>query len=191
LRFEVINKDSAVIKCRPFHSYHLGFLIMSVGGVMGILIGLLFAIYPYVDPLAQHLIPINLVIAIISFIITAISVYIGGKYLKLESFLAIDRKEETISKFEHRIMGTVVKKETYEWKSIVNAHADRYLRGDLESNPWGGVIYLKLKNRKKVEALAGKGAPPERIVEALLNFMNDPDDSEDDEIYQPGFIIEE
>ncbi len=44
---------------------------------------------------------------------------------------------------------------------------------------------------KKVEALAGRGERPDKIVEMLLKFMKNPDDSEDDEIYQPGFIIEE
>lgn len=39
-----------------------------------------------------------------------ISVYIGNKYLKLTSFLAIDRKEGKITKFVNRIFGSVGKK---------------------------------------------------------------------------------
>ncbi len=123
--------------------------------------------------------------------IAVISIYIGKNYLKLTSFLAIDRKEGKVTKFENRIFGSVEKKEIYEWERIVSVNAERYLRGDVESNPWGGIIYFKLKNRKKVEALAGKGGRPDKIVEALLKFMKDPANSEEDEIYQPGFIIEE
>ncbi|MFX1569320.1 MAG: hypothetical protein ACFFCV_13240 [Promethearchaeota archaeon] len=191
MKFEVKNKDYAEIKSQPFKNYHWGFLIMSVGGVMGILIGLLFAIYPYVDPLAQYLIPNNLLIAIISFVITAISIYIGNKYMKLESFLAINRLEGIISKFENHLFGNVEKKEVYEWKNIENVEAKRYFRGDDELRPWGGAIYFMLMNRKNVESISGKGNIPEKIVQALLKFMKNPDDNEEDEIYQPGFIIEE
>lgn len=158
---------------------------------MGVLIGIALGLLPYFQPSFRSLIPFNFILLTIFLIIAAISIYLGNKYLKLTSFLAIDRKEKIITRFENRLGGHTEKKETYEWENIVNVNAERYLRGDVESNPWGGIIYFKLKNRKKVEALAGKGKRPDKIVEALLKFMKNPDDSEDDEIYQPGFIIEE
>ena len=158
---------------------------------MGVLIGIALGLLPYFQPSFRSFIPFNFVLSVIFIIIGAISIYIGNKYLKLTSFLAIDRNEGKITKFENRFIGSVEKKEVYEWENIKTVMADRYLYGDVESRPWGGKIYFKLKNRKKVEALAGKGGRPDKIVETLLKFMKNPDDSEDDEICQPGFIIEE
>lgn len=158
---------------------------------MGVLIGIALGLLPYFLPSFRSFIPFNFVLSVIFIIIAAISIYIGNKYLKLTSFLAIDRNEGKITKFENHLLGPIEKKEVYEWENIVGVNADRYLRGDVDSNPWGGIIYLQLKNRKKVKALSGRGNPPNKIVKALLKFMKNPDDSEDDEIYQPGFIIEE
>ncbi len=158
---------------------------------MGVLIGIALGLLPYFQPSFRSLIPFNFILSVIFIIVAAISIYIGNKYLRLTSFLAIDRNEGKIKKFENHLGGHTEKKETYEWENIVNVNAERYLYGGVESPPWGGIIYFKLKNRKKVEALAGKGEPPEKIVEALLKFMKNPDGSEDDETYQPGFIIEE
>lgn len=189
--FKVINKDYAEIECRAPHSHWNGILIMSVGGSMGVLCGIALGLLPYFQPSFHSLIPFNFVLSVIFIIIAAISIYIGNNYLKLTSFLAIDRKEGKITKFENRIFSPVEKKEIYEWKNIRSVKADRYIYGIDESNPWGGIIYFKIKNRKPVEALAGKGGRPDKIVETLLKFMKDPGVGEDDEIYQPGFIIEE
>ena len=190
MKFEVINKDNAVIRCKPLRC-KTGIIFISVGGGMGVLCGILLAILPYVQPIFRNFIPFNFILSAIFIIIAAISIYIGYKYLKLTSLLAIDRKEGKIIKSESPVIGSVEKKEVYKWENIKSVNAERYIYGGLESPPWGGIIYFKLKNRKKVEALAGKGEPPEKIVEALLKFMKNPDGSEDDETYQPGFIIEE
>ena len=158
---------------------------------MGVLCGIALGLLPYFQPSFRNLIPFNFILSAIFIMVAVISIYIGKNYLKLTSFLAIDRKEGKVTKFENRIFGSVEKKEVYEWKNIKSVKADRYLYGDVESHPWGGIIYFKIKNRKPIEAIAGKGGRPDKIVETLLKFMKNPDDREDDEIYQPGFIIEE
>ena len=189
--FKVINRDYAEIECRAPHSHWNGILFISVGGSIGVLCGIALGLLPYFQPSFRNLIPFNFILSAIFIMIAVISIYIGKNYLKLTSFLAIDRKEGKVTKFENRIFGSVEKKEIYEWERIVSVNAERYLRGDVESHPWGGIIYFKLKNRKKVEALAGKGGRPDKIVEALLKFMKDPGEGEESEIYQPGYIIEE
>ena len=168
-----------------------GILFISVGGGILTLIGIALAILPYSQPIFEDLIPYNFILAVICFIIAVISIYVGFQYLKLIFFLAIDRKEGTISKFETNFGGKTEKKAIYEWENIKSIEADRYLYGDTESRPWGGVIYFEYKNSKKLEVIAGKGKPPNKIVEALLKFMKDPKESESNEIYEPGFVIYE
>ena len=194
MKFEVINKDYAVIECQTLHSHTYGLLFMSVGGVMGTIIGFALIFLPYAEPSYQSFIPFNFILGAFGFIFGAIGVYVGNKYLKLTSFLAIDRKERKITKFENRLGRQVETKGTYEWGNIKNIKADQYLNDYDESRPWGGVIFFNLKNRKKVEALTGKGEPPEKIVAYMLEFMKDPQDSgekEGDDVYQPGFSITE
>ena len=193
--FKVINRDYAEIECRTSHSHWNGILFISVGGSMGVLCGVGLGLLPYFQPSFRSLIPFNFVLSVIFIIIALISIYIGNNYLKLTSFLAIDRKEGKITKFENRIFGSVEKKEVYGWEKIESVKADRYLNevdlNEVDSRPWGGIIYFKIKNRKPVEALAGKGGRPDKIVESLLKFMKDPGEGEESEIYLAGFIIEE
>ena len=194
MKFEVINKDYAVIECQSLHSHTYGLLFMSVGGVMGTIIGFALIFLPYAQPSFQSLIPLNYILGVFGFVLGAVFVYLGNKYLKLTSFLAIDRKERKITKFENRLGRQVEKKEIYEWRNIKSIKAERYLYGEPESRPWGGVIYFTLKNHQKVEALAGKGKPPEKIVEYMSEFMKDPQDSvekEGDDVYRSGFSITE
>jgi len=194
LIFKVINRDYAEIECRAPQSHWNGILFISVGGSMGVLCGIALGLLPYFQPSFHSLIPFNFLLSVIFILIAVISIYIGKKYLDLTSFLAIDRKEGKITQFKNHIFGSVEKKEVYEWKNIKNIKADRFLNEEdyeEDSRPWGGIIYFKMKNRKQVEALAGAGGIPEKIVEALLKFMKNPEEDEESEIYQPGFIIEE
>ena len=57
MKFEVINKDYAVIECRSLQSHTYGLLFMSVGGVMGTIIGFTLIFLPYAEPSYQSFIP--------------------------------------------------------------------------------------------------------------------------------------